>query len=777
LLLTGKLTLFRRTFAGLILILILILLVLAPSAALAGAGSSAGCTNDASPGFRAYLPDCRGYELLTPPYAESTSGVVEAIGADVEGDGPRLLIDNFGSFSGVENQTGLGAQYTVDRTNVPFEGWESGRWGSAPLDVPFAVFPISNVIALSPSFERSLWTGLCLSGGPRPPQLPEGCRPPTPEHGEGVEDLYLRNPDGSFTWVGPGGPPAAKERVATVAGASDDLTHVVFEALVPARGSNVVRLWPGDATGGEGQPSLYEYVGMHNAEPQLVGVRNAGPVASIGESDQISDCGTFLGSAEGDAYNAVSSDGSTIFFTALGREGTICERLPPDVQPAVNELYARIDGERTVAISEPTAHDCGACNTQEPARARFGGASLDGSKVFFTTRQRLHLGGEGGEGEYLYEYDFDAPAGSRVTLVSGGDPAGARVQGVARVSADGSHVYFVAQGVLTGEQANVYGVKAREGAENLYAAIRECPGGGTGCVVTQQRLSFIGQLSPADSPDWSESDRRPVQATPDGRFLVFDSSADMTPDEGGREEAGQVFEFDAQTGALLRVSRGEGGYNEDGNSKVHPAVLPVQNYERDSPTLRFTRTAVSDDGSYVFFMTDDALTPQALTGVRNVYEYHGGSVRLISGGHDLAQVEGGPGVALLGTDASGRDVLFATTEQLLPQDTNTQQDVYDARIGGGQAPSVTRAACAGDSCQSAASAPPALLVSMTSSIVGEPAASVPAAAPAARKKAKVKAMRKKKRRAKSTKGRGKSRGRGGGKGRAPGAKRAGGSGR
>ena len=53
----------------------------------------------------------------------------------------------------------------------------------------------------------------------------------------------------------------------------------------------------------------------------------------------------------------------------------------------------------------------------------------------------------------LYEYDFDAAAGQRVVKVTGGDgtvsvPA-PELRGVVQVSPDGSHVYFVAGGVLT----------------------------------------------------------------------------------------------------------------------------------------------------------------------------------------------------------------------------------------------------------------------------------------------------------------------------------------
>ena len=59
-----------------------------------------------------------------------------------------------------------------------------------------------------------------------------------------------------------------------------------------------------------------------------------------------------------------------------------------------------------------------------------------------------------------------------------------------------------------------------------------------------------------------------MDLTPDGSFLVFVSSTDhLTPDD--TSTAPQVFEYDAQTGALVRVSIGQDGYNDNGNTDCH----------------------------------------------------------------------------------------------------------------------------------------------------------------------------------------------------------------
>jgi hypothetical protein len=133
--------------------------------------------------------------------------------------------------------------------------------------------------------------------------------------------------------------------------------------------------------------------------------------------------------------------------------------------------------------------------------------------------------------------------------------------------------------------------------------------------------------------------------------------------------------------------------------------------------------AVSADGAYVVFQSDVGLTPGALNGIvetadeghipvplRNVYEYHDGNVYLISDGLDTSKPNGKSGVLVEGMSSSGEDVFFTTADQLVPQDEDTQVDLYDARIDGGFPPPVSLLpSCSGDACQGALSAAPTLL--------------------------------------------------------------------
>lgn len=639
-------------------------------------------------GPSASLPDCRAYELVTPPFK---AGGVVFIPPALSGatDGSNLMIDSLGGFGEPgDNGNANGSNYLVERT--------ASGWVSTPLD------PSLSQVLLNGESEADVSRGFRRSLFVRTP------RSSTPVD----QRFYIREPDGSFVEVGPGLSPAVvaalqghREAVRVAyEGGSADLSHLLFSVESGGRGTlnrqlQVNSQWPGDGTV-IGQ-SLYEYVGIDNSVPQPVGVDN--------EGHQIGQCGTYLGADQSGPlgafaeFNAVSASGASVFFSVAegGCVGELATAGLVGSGPSVVEVYARVDGSRTVAISEPSAGDCTACDTTPAQRAPavFQGASRDGSKVFFLTSQPL-LGGESTRNLYLY--DFAAPAGQRVVRVSAGDIAGASVEGVAGISQDGSHVYFVAQGVLT-SVPNDMGQRAEEGNNNLY--VHEADPAHPGQSVTV----FVTALAGGDEGDWGLADnRRPVQVTPDGRFLAFSSRNDLTPD-CATCAGSQLYRFDAQTGALVRISIGEDGFNEDGADAGSPSLAPVSH---SHSLAAQPAVSISDDGEYVFFRSRTALTTKALNDVclgeasgecvvyaQNVYEYHEGHVYLISDGQDRHVPAGGAAVRLIGGSPSGGDVFFTTVDPLVEQDTDTQLDVYDARVAGGFLPPAVAPSCEGEACQ------------------------------------------------------------------------------
>jgi hypothetical protein len=689
------------SLAALASIVVAALLVLPSSTLAAGDANEASCPpeTEASPGFRAFLPDCRAYEMVTPPFKE---GADQPDFRAVSSNGERVIFSSLSAFAGTESDpfnggSNGGAVYQLVRSG-------SG-WVASSITPPTSLSPNSRLMGISSDGTRSLWE---VVGSAKSVQSTQ---------------MDLREPDGSFVEVGQLTPPAASEGPPAgtaggeiqdigFAGASANLSHVLFS--IRSR----TYFWPGDTTdaglSGEGfGPSLYEYVGTGNTRPMLVGVDNDGEL--------ISDCGTELGSLGllNDTYNAVSVNGETVFFTPLGREVARGESCGLDglKAPEVDELYARLNHVQTVSISEPSFSDCERCRTgvtteQEPAttekRAIFQGASEDGSKAFFLTEQELFTEDTGMN---LYEYDFDNPEGNKVLRVSSGAPGyeslDPEVQGVARVSEDGSHVYFVAKAALAG--MNGEGNAPTSGLDNLYVFERDA-------AFPAGRTAFVATLSGEDAEDWGdgggvgvdEDSDRQVQATPDGRFLVFDSHADLL---GSNSGLSQVYEYDAASGRLVRVSVGAANYPSGAASaETHESIIAHQAFDGQwRPTAATSNLAVSKDGSRVIFESRAALTEGAEAGEQNVYEYRSTS------GPDDAGASNGVFLIAANTgfveepsfDATGADVFLETFGQLVPSDVDTAFNIYDVREDGGFPAPVAPESCAGEVCQGATPAPAA----------------------------------------------------------------------
>jgi hypothetical protein len=704
-------------------------------------------------GPSAGLPDCRAYEKVTPDYTNGNGVQPVAFEHTPDGSVDSLVANAFFGFAGVAGDEGLlGSWYTLGRTG-------SG-WAPTPISLPSSEFEVTGIgqkpiVSLDGS--SLIWVA---RGAGRP---------------DDSLDFYRESAGGSVVDLGPVFSPSVVEGLPPLSPPEEAKQANLSFSGVSADGSRVLfsvnsSFWFFDGTRKEFD-SLYEYVGSGNTTPMLVGLNGSG--------EQISQCGVVLGSGAPSklesgmevSHNAVSLDGRTVFFTAYPAEHGCTGSAPP-----VAELFARVESEpgvfETVPISEPSEEDCAACQTASGLRgATFEGASADGSRVFFTTEQELL---PGAKGRNLYEYRFGpgVPAGERVTRISAPDssvatPSSPEVTSrVVQVSEDGSHLYFVAHGVLS-EAANSVGSRAQAGADNLYVFQQDAqyPEGHMAFIAdlcsgpelsggVQDRRCPDGLSSAPKAGDYDPGVRELANdvglwggeegfnqlgsdVTPDGRFLVFTSFGDLTADD--TSSADQAFEYDSSTGTLVRVSIGQDGFNDNGNTPFDNAEIAFPTYDigtnipiRYEPSTYWSHLSVSEDGSYVFFTSSDGLTPDAVndqvvhretiaqgkaevvaTYAENVYEYHStsgdiadGNVYLISDGQDLHY----PSVGLYGTDASGGDVFFRTLDHLSvsPQSSEVAS-IYDARVDGGFASPPAPSVCEGDDCQGALSGAPTLL--------------------------------------------------------------------
>jgi hypothetical protein len=508
-----------------------------------------------------------------------------------------------------------------------------------------------------------------------------------------TNNFYLRKADGTVTEIGPQAPEAD---LIDLPGYLSTSPPTYSEYLGASEDLSHVMFYtfqlsvpfPGDDTNGR---SLLEYVGTGNHAPQLVPLTNTG--------GQLDLCGIGMGSP---GIPLMSRDGRTIAF-----EGVECEGRPQAV-------YARVGGVTTVELSSSqctrtSADPGGACNA--PSNAGITGAAANGSITYLTTSQQL-VNSDIDQGQDLYACILPAgsiaPHGSVNSCPSlepvsvSGTSAGANVQEVVDVSEDGSRVAFLATGALTGTSTNAAGEQAVEGAENLYMFDRAGSG---------ERMKFLGDLCSGSGMSGSVADARCPQsssasdgspeaqmAPADGRYMIFSTYARL--DSADTDEAQDVYRYDAETGSLARISIGGDDYGDNGNATSANAAFPITYHEfpgepkRSASYADFHKaTAISENGERIFFTTTEALVPQDTNGQNDVYEWENGRVYLISDGVAPA------GSELVSATPSGDDVIFTTADQLTWQDGDTAIDAYDARVDGGFPVPATPASCGGEACQ------------------------------------------------------------------------------
>ncbi len=413
----------------------------------------------------------------------------------------------------------------------------------------------------------------------------------------------------------------------------------------------------------------------------------------------------------------------------------------------------------------------------------FQTASAEGSRVFFT------------EGSDLYVFEVTSGRGeplagktTDLTVVKNpGESAG--VQGVVPGAAeDGSDVYFVASGVLSSAENGEH-EKAVSGAPNLYVEhYNGAPGEGK-----WEEPAFIATLSSGDSHDWETpfvGDLSWVtsEVSPSGRYLAFMSDRSLTgydnidASSGAADE--EVFLYDAQSGRLVCASCDPTGARPVGvlGSGAFPTGLlvdgagewngrwlagSVPGWDPLDTRHALRQPRYLSDSGRLFFNGADALVPADVNGREDVYQYEpggkgscrnasrsasevfseaaGGCVALISSGTSAEES------AFLDASSSGDDVFFLTASRLVPQDSDTALDVYDAHVCSEASPCIAPAASAppcttADSCRAAPLPQPSLFgapPSATFSGAGNlpPPAGKPASKPLTRAQKLAKALK------------------------------------
>jgi hypothetical protein len=652
-----------------------------------------GITDPLEPGGKAFrtfaspgpiLPDGRAWELVSPGQKESAEVGCPSVACGISresllriqaaaGSGEAITYTSWTSF-GQPQGAPSSSQYLSRRTAAGWATENISPFGTLarPIEPPYR------------GFSRDLSTaGFVVSE----PLLAPGAQP-------GFENLYLRDNEGgdvkALTVLAPQFIPAQSNELNVFctgyAGSSADGSRAFFAADGAMAG----------APAGVGF-SLYEWSAA--AGLSLVSVLPNGTAAtpsahsSFGAAGENNNGSCTVGQAI--IANSVSSAGSRVFWTY---GGTYKEGPETSVAP----LLVRIDGSETRQLDKKAAGAAG-----PSGEGRFWAATPDGSSAFFTAPGKLTA--DAGAGGDLYRYDT---AASSLTDLTPG-PVAPEIKGVIGASDDGTHVYFVGAGALTGAQENGVGEKAESGRSNLY--------------LWQQGegLRFIARLAnETDGRDWSSGpEQLEARVTPSGQGIAFVSveskalsgydnerlgGGDCVPrfpeheDQlTGGSRCPEAYLYDAATDQLTCAS-----CNPAGSRPAGPAQFPGWTNPLEGPRY------LSDDGERLFFESRDTLVPEDENHTRDIYEFEkagfgtcssdnsrfvpssGGCVFLLSNGKSSAETY------LLDASSSGRDVFFATRSVLVGWDVNENYDVYDVRAGGGlPEPQAPAQPCEGETCK------------------------------------------------------------------------------
>ena len=524
--------------------------------------------------------------------------------------------------------------------------------------------------------------------------------------------------------------------------ATSDLSHVVFESKVGLTAATPSAL------------GLYEW---DSSSPlALVSVLPNGMPAP----DEPPNREPSLGDGGGlNARNAISSDGTHVFWSE--DVGFIPERL---------YLRDTATGE-TIQVNAAQGHGStergvGGQELPEPAEGQqevhFQTASSDGSKVFFTDTARLseessqEPTGEASPAD-LYELEVRSgpgePLRGRLTDLTPDATAGSAevLNVIPGASADGSELYFIANGVLApgatpGECPHTAESEAPPPSAtcNLYLSEPdpEHPG--------QRETRLIAALSYQDAADWgagisgatnlpTSQDLSAVTSSvsADGQYLAFMSDRSLTGYDSQDVSSGkadeEVFLYDAGSGRLVCASCNPNGEGEGESFKRPQGVFDTQlsgegfglladrpeiwkerwlagsvpgwafNIIGGGPSALYQPRYLSDSGR-LFFDSPDDLVPAAQNHKEDVYEYEpsglgscrfsGGCVGLISAGASSQES------TFLDASESGNDVFFLTAEQLVPADDDQAFDIYDAHVCSEASPCLRSTSSSSQECES-----------------------------------------------------------------------------
>jgi hypothetical protein len=446
-------------------------------------------------------------------------------------------------------------------------------------------------------------------------------------------DVYLRDPkDGTTELVTQGGlgcAPACGNKAfsATFADVDSEGKRVFFETKEPLTAADT-----------DSSTDLYarDFVA---GETELV---------SAGEATCQPGCGN--GEFEVSRRGA-SGDGAFAYFTTA-------EPLSGADTDSAFDIYARDLEDGTTSLV--SAGGCGGCGNGG-AVPIFDGSSFDGTRVFFSSEEKL-VGADTDSATDVYARDL--PAGPTILISDGGEDVTASF---AAASADGLHVFFTSAEDLL------------EADEDAVNDVYEWTGGTLELITSAPCSSICGANFDAVSADSTK--------------VLFSTAGPLVA--GDEDTSDDIYRQDVGGGAPVLVSRGEAG------------CLSCWSGDFDA---RFNQA--SADASRVVFTTAEGILSEDKDGEDDIYlrDVDAGASSLITIAPSYCPLKkGNCGATFVGSSDDGGHVFFRTVERFTLEDGDNEADVYERFLGNDPSEEVTRlVSTANDPNLDLGPAPPAL---------------------------------------------------------------------
>jgi hypothetical protein len=314
--------------------------------------------------------------------------------------------------------------------------------------------------------------------------------------------------------------------------------------------------------------------------------------------------------------------------------------------------------------------------------AFFDGSSQDGTRAFFETSESLV------SGDTDTAFDVYERAGNTTTLVSTGPSGGNGPSDVFfdGVSADGSRVFFDTDESLVPADTDAF-IDVYQRSGGVTTLVSTGPSGGNGAFD----VTFDG-ISKDGAHVVFETDEALVSADTNGSTDIYDRSAGTTklitngtavgiPIYDGISDDGTHVFYDTDDALVAGDTDAEFDvYERFGSSTTLVSTGPAGG--NGAFPARYQGN--SQSGTRVWFDTNEALVAGDTdggcgvppTGCNDVYQRSGGTTTQVSTG-----ANGAFDAFFDGASGDGSHVVFHTLEPLAAGDTDTKRDVYD-RTGG-----------------------------------------------------------------------------------------------